>query len=86
MKKIIDKYELAEGYSIPTIRMNRILMEFYENLFDENGDPIEHPVDVSGLISNMRQQFNIELDMIKESSYQAYEANYGIDEQEEELL
>ena len=56
----------------------------YEDLFDKNGDPIEHPGKIANIISSYRQLIGYEFDMIREASNQYYESNY--DKQQEEGL
>jgi len=58
----------------------------YEDLFDRNGDPIEHPGKVVNLVTSVRQQLSYEFDMIREASSQYYESKYNDIEQEEGLF
>jgi len=76
MVKEIKKEELGGSYAIACDRAHKLIAEFYESLFDRNGDPKEHPGEVANLITSMRQQLNIELDLIKESAYQYYESKH----------
>jgi hypothetical protein len=59
-----------------------MISEMYEELFDKNGDPIEHPGKVANIIASHRQSIGYEFDMIKEASNQYYESNYDKQQQE----
>lgn len=86
MKREISKSQLGESYSVATQRTHTILTDFYESLFNHLGDPKEDPKEVANLISSVRQQINLEFDLIKSASYQYNESNYGSDAKQEGLF
>lgn len=57
--------------------MHRLIAELYENMFDKDGIPIDNPAKIVNMLSSVRQQFLLEMDMIKEACSQAYEEKYG---------
>lgn len=56
-------------------RMHRLIANFYEDLYNREGDPKRHPGYVIELTQKVRQQINYELDLVREASNQFYEAN-----------
>jgi len=78
MKKL-TKMQLGRSYAIATTRAHRLLTDFYENLFDDKGDPIEHPGEIAKKLASFRQKLNLEFDFVKEAAYQHYEENYDIE-------
>ena len=83
MVKEITKEELGGSYAIACDRAHRLIADFYENLFDKNGNPRENSGDVHRIVASLRQQLNLELDLIKESAFQYFESKH---EQEQEGL
>jgi len=86
MGKELTKEQLGATYRIATVRLHDLITEFYEELFDFDGDPRLDPGNVANMISGMRVAMNQELDLIKEASYQHFEANYDQSEQAEILF
>lgn len=80
-KKDLTKEQLSESFSIATCRMHDYITELYEDLHEHSGRPRVNPGIVANLISAVRVAFNQELDLIKEASYQYFEANYDQSEQ-----
>ncbi len=56
-------------------RMHRLIANFYEDLYNRDGDPKRHPGYVIELTQKLRQQVNYELDLVREAANQFYEAN-----------
>lgn len=56
-----------------TERMHRLIAIFYEDLFNRQGEPKRHPGYVIELTQKLRQQINLELDLVREASNQFYE-------------
>ena len=57
--------------------MHKLIAELYENMFDQKGIPIDNPAKVVNMLSSVRQQLLLEMDMIKEACSQSYEEKYG---------
>ena len=53
--------------------MHRLIANFYEDLFNRAGEPKRHPGYVVELTQKLRQQINLELDLVREASNQFYE-------------
>jgi len=85
MGKELTKEQLGATYRIATVRLHDLITEFYEELFDFDGDPRLDPGNVANMISGMRVAMNQELDLIKEASYQHFEATTD-DKSEQESL
>lgn len=60
--------------------------DLFEDLFDRDGNPRVHPGEVANMVTGFRQKLNHELDMIRESSTQHFEANYEPERKEEDLF
>ena len=56
-------------------RMHRLIANFYEDLYNREGDPKRHPGYVIELTQKVRQKINYELDLVREASNQFYEAH-----------
>ena len=85
MGKELTKEQLGATYRIATVRLHELITEFYEELFDFDGDPRVDPGNVANMISGMRVAMNQELDLVKEASYQHFESNLD-DKSEQESL
>jgi len=85
-KKDLTKEQLSESFSIATLRMHSLITQFYEELHENDGNPCINPGLVANMISAARATINHELDLIKEASYQHFEANYDKSEQAEILF
>lgn len=85
-KKDLTKEQLSGSFSIATQRLHYYVTELYEDLHDEKGEPRVNPGIVSNLLAAVRVVINQELDLIKEASYQHFEANYDQSEQAELLF
>jgi hypothetical protein len=86
VKKELTKDQLSESYSIATLRMHNVITEFYEDLHERGGSPRINPGIVANMIQMVRVVLNAELDLIKEASFQHFEANYDKSEQESILF
>jgi len=71
----MTKEDVGRSYGVATARMHRLIANFYEDLFNREGDPKRHPGYVVELTQKVRQQINYELDLVREASNQFYEAN-----------
>ena len=71
----MTKEDVGRSYGVATARMHRLVANFYEDLFNREGDPKRHPGYVVELTQKVRQQINYELDLVREASNQFYEAN-----------
>jgi len=71
----MTKEDVGRSYGVATERMHRLVTNFYEDLFNREGDPKRHPGYVVDLTQKVRQQINYELDLVREASNQFYEAN-----------
>ena len=86
MGKELTKEQLGATYRIATVRLHNLITEFYEELFDFDGNPRLDPGNVANMISGMRVAMNQELDLIKEASYQHFEANTDDKSKQESLF
>ena len=86
VKTELTKEGLSESYSIATQRMHRLITEFYEDLHGDAGSPLVNPGIVANMVSAFRMVLNHEFDLIKEASYQYFEANLDDKSKQEELL
>lgn len=86
VKTELTKEELSRSYSIATQRMHQLITEFYEDLHDREGNPLVNPGLVANMISAFRIVLNHEFDLIKEASYQYFEANLDDKSKQEELF
>ena len=85
-KKDLTKEQLSGSFSIATQRLHYYITELYEDLHELNGEPRINPGIVSNLLAAVRVVINQELDLIKEASYQHFEANYDQSEQTDLLF
>lgn len=69
--------ELGDCYSTATLRGHNLINNFYESLFDDEGQPIENPEVILETIAQFRYKFNLELDLIKEAVHQYNESHHG---------
>jgi hypothetical protein len=86
VRKELTKEQLGESYRIATVRLHEAITDLYESLFDTDGDPRIDPGNVANMISGLRVIMNQELDLIKESCYQNFEANLDDKSKQEEIL
>lgn len=77
MVKEITKEELGGSYAIACDRAHRLIANFYESLFDRDGSPKENSGEVANNITALRQQLNLELDLIREAAYQYHESKHA---------
>ena len=66
---------MGRSYGVACERMHRLIVNFYEDLYNRDGDPKRHPGYVIELTQKLRQQVNYELDLVREAANQFYEAN-----------
>jgi hypothetical protein len=81
----LRKEDLGVSYRIATVRLHQLITDFYEELFDRAGDPRTDPGNIANMVSGMRIAINQELDLIKEASYEYFEANLD-DKSEQKAL
>lgn len=86
VKKELTKEQLGESYRIATVRLHEAITDFYESLFDSEGNPRTDPGNVANMISGLRVVMSHELDLIKESCYQNFEFNLDDKSKQEEIL
>ena len=86
MGKELTKEQLGATYRIATVRLHELITEFYEELFDFQGSPRVDPGNVANMISGIRVAINQELDLVKEASYQHFEANTDDKSKQENLF
>lgn len=86
VKKELTKEDLSRTYSIATSRIHQLITEFYEELHDSHGNPRVNPGMVANMISGMRVMLNHEFDLVKEASYEYFEANLDDKSKQEEIL
>ncbi len=86
VKKDLTKEQLGECYRIATVRLHDEITNFYESLFENNGNPRTDPGNVSNMISGLRVIINQELDLVKESCYQNFESNLDDKSKQEEIF
>ena len=85
-KNNLTKEGLGRSYMIGTVRLHELISEFYENLFDDDGNPREDPGNIANMVSGIRVVMNEELDLISEASYQYFESNYNDKSKQEKIL
>ena len=85
-KRDLTKEQLSDRFSIATLRIHDIVDEFYENLHRDDGSPIINPGTVAAMLTFTASQIDQELDLIREASYQHFEANYDEGKQAEILF
>ena len=85
-KKDLTKDQLSGSFSVATQRLHHYITDLYEDLHEHNGQPRVNPGIVANLLAAVRVAINQELDLIKEASYQHFEANYDQSEQAEILF
>lgn len=71
----MTKEDVGRSYGVACERMHRLTANFYEDLYNRDGDPKRHPGYVTELTQKFRQQINYELDLIREAANQFYEAH-----------
>ena len=71
----MTKEDVGRSYGVACERMHRLIANFYEDLYNRDGDPKRHPGYVIELTQKLRQQVNYELDLVREASNQFYEAH-----------
>jgi hypothetical protein len=85
-KRDLTKEQLSRSFSVATIRIHELVDEFYEGLHMDDGSPCINPGTVANMLTVLRVQVEHELDLIKEASYQHFEANYDEGKQAEILF
>jgi|14_taG_2_1085336.scaffolds.fasta_scaffold00659_2 hypothetical protein len=85
VKKELTKKDLGARYMIATVRTHNLITEFYEDLFDQDGNPRTDPGNVANMCSAIRLIISEELDLVKDSAYEYFEANLD-DKSEQEAL
>ncbi len=84
-KNELTKSDLGSKYMIATVRAHELITEFYEDLFDQDGNPRTDPGNVSKMCSGICLIISEELDLVRDSAYEYFEANLD-DKSEQEAL
>lgn len=63
----MDAYKLSEMYALATKRMTAAMAQMYEDLHDEEGDPLETLEAVERAIADAKKQIQLEVDLIKQA-------------------
>lgn len=85
-KNELTKKQLGASYRIATLRLHELITEFFEELFDENGDPREDSGNVANMVAGIRVMMNEELNLIKEASFEHSEANHDAKSKQETIF
>jgi len=85
-KNELTKEQLGASYRIATTRLHELIDEFFEELFDENGDPREDSGNVANMVAGIRIMMNEELDLVKEASFEHSEANHDAKSKQETIF
>ncbi len=80
-KRDLTKEQLAESFSIATLRMHNLIDEFYEDLHERNGSPCINAGIIANMIAVMKTLIDHELELIRDASYEHFESNYDEGEQ-----
>tara|TARA_R100001086_G_scaffold56573_2_gene25559 strand:+ start:1014 stop:1295 length:282 start_codon:yes stop_codon:yes gene_type:complete len=80
-KRDLTKEQLAESFSIATLRMHNLIDEFYEDLHERNGSPCINAGIIANMITVMKTLIDHELELIRDASYEHFESNYDEGEQ-----
>ena len=75
VKKELTKEQLAESYRIATVRLHEVATRLYEDLFDQEGNPLCDSGNIANMIASHRISINQELELIKDASYEHLESN-----------
>ena len=86
MVKELTKEQLGESYRIATTRLHDLITDFYEELFDEDGDPRYDSGNISRLISGMRLMINQELGFVESASFEHLESKLDGESKQEEIF
>ena len=86
MVKELTKEQLGESYRIATTRLHDLITDFYEELFDEDGDPRYDSGNISRMISGMRLMINQELGFVESASFAHLESKLDGESKQEEIL
>lgn len=86
MVKELTKEQLGESYRIATTRLHDLITDFYEELFDEGGDPRYDSGNISRMISGMRLMINQELGFVESASFEHLESKLDGESKQEEIF
>lgn len=86
MVKELTKEQLGASYRIATTRLHDLITDFYEELFDEAGDPRYDSGNISRLISGMRLVINQELGFVESASFEYLESKLDGESKQEEIF
>jgi len=86
MVKELTKEQLGASYRIATTRLHDLITDFYEELFDEAGDPRYDSGNISRLISGMRLVMNQELGFVESASFEYLESKLDGESKQEEIF
>jgi len=82
----LTKEQLGASYRIATVRLHELITEFFEELFDDKGDPREDSGNVANMVAGIRVMMNEELDLVKEASFEHSEANHDAKSKQETIF
>lgn len=85
-KRDLTKEQLADSFSIATLRMHNLIDEFYEDLHERDGSPCINAGIVANMIAVIKTLIDHELELIRDASYEHFESNYDEGQQAEILF
>ena len=86
MVKELTKEQLGASYRIATTRMHNLITDFYEDLFDDAGNPRYDSGNIARLISGMRVAINQELGFVESASFEHLESKLNGESKQEKIL
>ena len=86
MVKELTKEQLGESYRIATTRLHDLITDFYEELFDEDGNPRYDSGNISRLTSGMRLMINQELGFVESASFELLESKLDGESKQEKIF
>lgn len=81
-KKQIPIEELGRVYGVAVSRMYEVITNYSEDLYTQNGKPKEDPGQVSRVLDSMVSKLRHEASLIRDASYEYWEANAKPEEKE----
>jgi len=67
----MEKFKLSEIYAIATKRMGEAVAELYEDLHDDEGNPISKREKVSEKATKLKKNVLLEIDLIKQAALES---------------
>ena len=75
MSKQIPIEALGRAYGVAIERMYEVIANYSEDLYTSDGKPKEEPGDVSRVVDSLISKLRHEASLIRDSSYEYWEAN-----------